>query len=76
MEFPTAPTPTTSATPPPTTPAPGDVCALLSSARRGDSQKLNWRPVDLLKLLDIDGSLSARRELATELDCPAELMGD
>lgn len=32
--------------------------------------------MDLLKLLDIDSNLSARRELATELGCPAEKMGD
>ena len=39
---------------------------------------LNWRQsiVDLLKVLDIDSSFSARKELATELACPAELMGD
>src|SRR5690349_12933277 len=38
----------------------------------------NWRTsiVDLLKLLDIDSSLDARKELATELGCPPELMGD
>ena len=33
-------------------------------------------PIYLLKLLDIDSSLTARKELATELNCPAELMGD
>jgi len=32
--------------------------------------------VDLLKLLGIDSSLSARKELATELACPPEKMGD
>ena len=39
---------------------------------------LNWKVsiVDLLKLLDIDSSLTARKELATELGCPANLMGD
>jgi hypothetical protein len=41
-------------------------------------QKLNWRTsiVDLLKLLDIDSSLAARKTLATELGCPPDLMGD
>ncbi|MDO8301411.1 DUF3597 domain-containing protein, partial [Lacisediminimonas sp.] len=41
-------------------------------------QQLNWRTsiVDLLKLLDIDSGLTARKELATELGCPADLMGD
>jgi hypothetical protein len=32
--------------------------------------------VDLLKLLDIDSSFAARKELATEFGCPKELMGD
>ena len=40
--------------------------------------KLNWRTsiVDLLKLLEIDSSFTARKELARELGCPVELMGD
>ena len=29
-----------------------------------------------MKLLDIDSSFAARKELATELGCPADLMGD
>jgi len=39
---------------------------------------LDWKVsiVDLLKLLDIDSSLDARKQLATELSCPADLMGD
>jgi hypothetical protein len=39
---------------------------------------LDWKVsiVDLLKLLDIDSSREARNELATELGCPADLMGD
>jgi hypothetical protein len=43
-----------------------------------NSQKLNWRTsiVDLLKLLDIDSSLAARKALATELGCPPDLMSD
>ena len=42
------------------------------------TRELNWRTsiVDLLKLLDIDSSFAARKELATELGCPADLMGD
>ena len=41
-------------------------------------EKLNWRTsiVDLLKLLGLDSSLTARKELATELGCPADKMGD
>jgi hypothetical protein len=55
-----------------------DVVAQLEQKAAANPQKLNWRTsiVDLLKLLDIDSSLSARKELATELGCPANLMGD
>jgi hypothetical protein len=44
----------------------------------GKGKNLNWKVsiVDLLKLLDIDSSLAARKELATELGCPADLMKD
>jgi hypothetical protein len=39
---------------------------------------LDWKVsiVDLLKLLGIDSSFEARKELATELGCPANLMND
>jgi len=55
-----------------------DVVAQLEQRAAANPQKLNWRTsiVDLLKLLDIDSSLNARKELATELGCPADLMGD
>ncbi len=55
-----------------------DVVSLLEKSAAANPQKLNWRTsiVDLLKLLDIDSSLAARKELATELGCPADLMGD
>lgn len=55
-----------------------DVVAQLEQKAASNPQKLNWRTsiVDLLKLLDIDSSLGARKELATELGCPAELMTD
>ena len=55
-----------------------DVVAQLEAKAAANSQKLNWRTsiVDLLKLLDIDSSLAARKELATELGCPANLMED
>ncbi|MDI3465250.1 MAG: hypothetical protein OJF50_004071 [Nitrospira sp.] len=32
--------------------------------------------MDLMKLLGLDSSLNARKELATELGCPADKMGD
>ena len=46
--------------------------------QRAKGQSLNWKGsiVDLLKLLDIDSSSAARKELATELGCPTDLMGD
>ena len=55
-----------------------DVAAQLEQRAASNPQKLNWRTsiVDLLKLLDIDSSLAARKELATELHCPPELMED
>ena len=66
------------APPPPTPVAVVDVVAQLEKQAAANPQKLNWRTsiVDLLKLLDIDSSFTARKELATELGCPAELMGD
>ena len=59
-------------------PAPVDIAALLEQRAAANPQKLNWRTsiVDLLKLLDMDSSLTARKALATELGCPADLMGD
>jgi hypothetical protein len=55
-----------------------DVAAQLEQRAAANPQKLNWRTsiVDLLKLLDIDSSLAARKELATELKCPPELLED
>ena len=46
-----------------------DVEAILNDKARAAGQPLNWRSsiVDLLKLLDIDSSLQARKELAQEL---------
>lgn len=55
-----------------------DVVAQLERRAAANPQKLNWRVsiVDLLKLLEIDSSYGARKELAVELGCPAELMSD
>lgn len=55
-----------------------DVVAQLEQRAAANPQKLNWRTsiVDLLKLLDMDSSFAARKELARELGCPEELMGD
>jgi hypothetical protein len=66
------------ATPPPQAIAVVDVVAQLEKRAAANPQKLNWRTsiVDLLKLLDMDSSFESRKELATELGCPADLMGD
>ncbi len=46
-----------------------DVAALLDTKAKSAGQPLNWRTsiVDLMKLLDLDSSLAARKQLATEL---------
>lgn len=69
---------TPAAAPAPTSVPMVDVVAQLEQRAKANPQKLNWRTsiVDLLKLLDIDSSFAARKELATELGCPPELMGD
>ncbi|MEB2334507.1 MAG: DUF3597 domain-containing protein [Anaerolineaceae bacterium] len=55
-----------------------DVVSKLDGLAKASAVKLDWKVsiVDLLKLLEIDSSFDARKELATELNCPAELMGD
>ncbi len=55
-----------------------DVVTKLETLASANPQKLNWKTsiVDLLKLLGLDSSYDARKELATELGCPAEKMGD
>ncbi|WP_338770653.1 DUF3597 domain-containing protein [Massilia sp. METH4] len=47
-----------------------DVEAILNAKAQQAGQPLNWRTsiVDLLKLLDLDSSLAARKELAQELN--------
>lgn len=78
---PSAPAP---AAPQPIAPAPPkamaavDVVAKLEGLAASHKEKLNWKTsiVDLLKLLGLDSSLTARKELATELKCPTEKMAD
>jgi hypothetical protein len=55
-----------------------DVKSKLEGLAASNPQKLNWKTsiVDLLKLLGLDSSLEARKELATELGCPAEKKKD
>jgi len=49
--------------------SPVDVEAILTELASHHKEKLDWRKsiVDLMKLLDLDSSLTARKELATEL---------
>jgi hypothetical protein len=55
-----------------------DVGAKLDGMASSHAEKLNWRTsvVDLLKVLGIDSSLEHRKELATELGCPADKLSD
>lgn len=55
-----------------------DVVANLEKMAAASKEKLNWKTsiVDLMKLLGLDSSFAARKELATELGCPADKMGD
>ena len=75
---PASPSTIPAAPPPPRAIALVDVVAQLEQRAAANPQQLNWRTsiVDLLKLLDIDSSFAARKELATELGCPADQMGD
>ena len=78
-----APAPAATYVPPPPPPPPEpmaevDVISMLEGWAAQTPQKLNWRTsiVDLMKLLGMESSLSERKELATELGCPAEYMHD
>jgi len=78
-----APAATTSTAPTSTAPTSAaiplvDVVTKLNGLAAANPEKLNWKVsiVDLLKLLDLDSSLTARKSLATELGCPAAKMGD
>ncbi len=75
-------TPTAAYTPPapashPAAVAVVDVMSKLDKLA-GSNSGLDWKVsiVDLLKLLGMDSSLEARKTLAGELNCPADLMTD
>lgn len=55
-----------------------DVVSQLESRAAAQAEKLNWKVsiVDLLKLLGLDSSLAARKDLAAELGCPPEKISD
>lgn len=63
----TAPTAAAPASPPAQT---VDVAAIVDKAAAAKGEKLAWRTsiVDLMKALDLDSSLAARKELAKELN--------
>jgi len=76
---PTATAPAVPPPPPPPVEVPMvDVVSMLEGWAAANPQKLNWKTsiVDLLKLLEIDSSYGARKELAVELGCPTDLMAD
>jgi hypothetical protein len=52
-----------------------DVAAILDKAVAKKSEQLAWRTsiVDLMKALDVDSSLSARKELAKDLGYPSDM---
>jgi hypothetical protein len=71
----TAPAAEAPVTPPakaPTTPPAGpvDVAGIMDKLAEATSEDLDWRKsiVDLMKLLNLDSSLAARRQLAAELN--------
>ncbi|QWT16947.1 DUF3597 family protein [Sphingobium xenophagum] len=69
----TTPTPAPSTSPAAAAPAPVDVGAVLSemAEMKGGGGNYQSSIVDLLKLLDLDSSLAARKELAEELNVHA-----
>jgi hypothetical protein len=72
--------PRTLATPIPARPAAIPVVDVISKLTSLAASKpgLDWKVsiVDLLKLLGLDSSFNARKELASEIGCPANLMND
>lgn len=54
-----------------------DVVSKLEKMAAANPEKLDWKVsiVDMLKLLGMDSSLTARKQLAAELGCPANLIG-
>jgi hypothetical protein len=62
----------------PAKPAPVEMVDVVTKLdKMAAGKNLDWKVsiVDLLKVLGIDSSLQNRKELATELGCPKELMG-
>ncbi|MES2437573.1 MAG: DUF3597 domain-containing protein [Verrucomicrobiota bacterium] len=57
-----------------THPASVDVASIMDRLAAANPEKLDWKRsiVDLMKLLDMDSSLTARKELAAELGYPGD----
>jgi Domain of unknown function (DUF3597) len=55
--------------------APVDVAAIMDNLASQATQKLDWRNsiVDLMKLINLDSSLTARKELAQELNYTGDM---
>ena len=55
--------------------APVDVAAIMDNLASQGAQKLDWRNsiVDLMKLINLDSSLAARKELAQELNYTGDM---
>jgi hypothetical protein len=55
--------------------APVDVAAIMDNLASEATQKLDWRNsiVDLMKLINLDSSLTARKELAQELNYTGDM---
>ena len=72
-DTPSSDAPAASATPAP----PVDVAAVLNGLAATHAETLDWQHsiVDLLKLIGMDSSLAARKELATDLNYTGELDG-
>jgi hypothetical protein len=72
-----SPTTTPASNAAPSASGPVDITPILDAAVKKSGQKLDWRKsiVDLMKALDLDSSLSARKELADELGYTGEKDG-
>jgi hypothetical protein len=68
-DAPSAPAQAPAAAPPAASAAPVDVTGIMDGLAGRSSERLDWRKsiVDLMKLLNLDSSLAARKELAQEL---------
>jgi len=73
----TAARPAATAAPPAGAMSRADVEAMIGKIAAEQSEKLNWREsiVDLMKLLKLDSSLTARKQLAQELGYTGALDG-